>query len=133
MEQALQSDQEAYHVAVDNGNYRGQAMTAHSIGEDWGDPNVVKAAVSANGRCHWFSRALMRGSHIHCGIYVFPAAVLRRLGRHPPSALSEAESLEQLTWIELGYRVIAVEMPELTLAINTPADFNIFRRIVENR
>ena len=34
------------------------------------DPNVTKV-VESNGVAHWFSRAPMRGSKAHCGIYAF--------------------------------------------------------------
>ena len=85
------------------------------------DTDVVKAAVS-NNRCHWFSRAPMAGAMAHCGVYAFTNGGLCLATRCPPSELSKAERLEQLTWIENGLPIWAVEMEELPPAINRPQD-----------
>ncbi len=102
------------------------------------DPNIVKVAVAENGRCHWFSREEVvcdgrsGAAKAHCGVYAFPAVLLKQLGSCLPTALSRAKSLEQLAWLEHGYHIFASEMPELPLSINTPADFDAFQRIVES-
>jgi len=89
--------------------------------EDYDVPKVVMSG----SRCHWFSRAPMRGAYAHCGVYA--------IGKHPLIWLAQrkfevtpyakAESLEQLQWIESGlFEVHAMQMPELPLAINTKSD-----------
>jgi 3-deoxy-manno-octulosonate cytidylyltransferase (CMP-KDO synthetase) len=72
-----------------------------------GDPNVVKAAVARDGRALYFSRAAIphprQGAPAyrkHLGIYAFRARTLERLAALPPSPLEQAESLEQLRWLE---------------------------------
>ena len=88
------------------------------------DCDVPKVVMSGS-RCHWFSRAPMRGALAHCGVYA--------IGKHPLIWLAQrkfevtpyakAESLEQLQWIESGlFEVHAMKMPELPLAINTKSD-----------
>ncbi len=93
------------------------------------DENVVKVAVSASGRCLWFSRAPMRGASLHCGVYAFKADTLRRIRRMPPTLLSRAESLEQLTWLEWSVDMLASYVSKLPLAINLPEDCEKFRKL----
>lgn len=58
----------------------------------------------------------------HIGIYGYTAAVLQAITLLPPSALELAENLEQLRWLENGYK-IKVRITTLeTLAIDTPED-----------
>lgn len=94
------------------------------------DPNVVKVAYSGN-RCLWFSRAPLAGAYAHVGVYAFRAPVLFEIGALSTSALSRAENLEQLTWIEHVYDVRAIELHKMPLAINTPLDVERFRWQVE--
>ena len=100
-------------VPIDN--YRSELF------EDYDVPKVVMSG----SRCHWFSRAPMRGALAHCGVYA--------IGKHPLIWLAQrkfevtpyakAESLEQLQWIESGlFEVHAMQMPELPIAINTKSD-----------
>lgn len=92
------------------------------------DRNLVKAAYSGT-QCYWFSRAQMAGSYGHIGVYLFRTPILMDLKSLNPSKLSEAESLEQLTWIETGHRIHAMEVDTLPLSINSTDDFHIFRNL----
>ncbi len=94
------------------------------------DPNVIKTAVSG-GYCHWFSRAPLLGSMIHIGVYAFRAETLRKLGQLKPTKLSQAESLEQLAWLEAGFQIRAVEVDHAPLAINTQEDWDQFTKLHE--
>ncbi|MCR5889758.1 3-deoxy-manno-octulosonate cytidylyltransferase [Hymenobacter sp. J193] len=58
----------------------------------------------------------------HIGLYAYRPAVLQELTQLPPSALELAESLEQLRWLEHGYRIRTAETAEATLGIDTPED-----------
>lgn len=93
-----------------------------------GQPNLVKVVVGKGQRCHWFSRSDMAGAMEHCGIYAFHSSTLRALGNLPVSELSKAESLEQLTWLEHGYNIFGVEMEDVPLSINSPEDFERFKK-----
>jgi 3-deoxy-manno-octulosonate cytidylyltransferase (CMP-KDO synthetase) len=58
----------------------------------------------------------------HIGIYAFRAEVLKEVTLLPQSSLEKAESLEQLRWLENGYK-IGVGISEIeTIGIDTPED-----------
>lgn len=58
----------------------------------------------------------------HVGIYGYRADVLQQVTKLPVSSLEKAESLEQLRWIENGYRIKVAETELETYAIDTPED-----------
>lgn len=60
----------------------------------------------------------------HIGIYGYRADVLQEITKLPVSSLEKAESLEQLRWIENGYRIKVAETELETHAIDTPEDLN---------
>lgn len=91
------------------------------------NPSMTKAAVSEDGRVQWFSRAALRGSMVHCGIYAFFPEMLSILAAEQPTQLSIAESLEQLAWMESGHFIRTIRIDECPLSINTQADLNEFR------
>ncbi|MBN2683152.1 MAG: 3-deoxy-manno-octulosonate cytidylyltransferase [Bacteroidales bacterium] len=58
----------------------------------------------------------------HIGIYGYRADILQKITHLKPTPLEMAESLEQLRWIEHGYR-IKVEFTEFeSVSIDTPKD-----------
>lgn len=108
------------------------------------DPNAVKAAVAADGRCLYFSRSpipfrngarSLKGGPFfrHIGIYGFARAALKRFVRLEPSPLEGVERLEQLRALEAGMTVFAARVSDRTLAIDTPADLRRAKRRLGSR
>lgn len=60
----------------------------------------------------------------HIGIYAYRSDILEAITRIPPSSLEKAESLEQLRWIENGYK-INIEITETeSVAVDVPEDIH---------
>ncbi|MBI4593107.1 MAG: 3-deoxy-manno-octulosonate cytidylyltransferase [Candidatus Rokubacteria bacterium] len=101
------------------------------------NPNAVKVVCDAEGRALYFSRyplpydrdlrGVARFKHI--GLYAYRAAALDRFHRLPPSALEQAERLEQLRFLEHGIPVVVAETVEPTIGVDTEEDL----RAVEAR
>ncbi len=78
------------------------------------------------GEAKMFSRKVIAASdgrhYRHIGIYAYRADVLARITRLPQSPLEVKERLEQLRWIENGYRIRVGVTETPTIGIDTPAD-----------
>ncbi len=66
---------------------------------------------------------LQKGNYYkHIGLYAYKASVLQEITKLKSSFLENSESLEQLRWLENGYK-ISVEITEIeTISIDTPED-----------
>lgn len=98
--------------------------------------NSPKIVTDVRGFALYFSRSpipFVRGvdhgewlSHFpflkHLGIYAYRREVLREVTRLPQSPLEKAESLEQLRWLQHGYRIKVGLTDVETIGIDTPAD-----------
>lgn len=101
-----------------------------------GNPNSPKIVVDNMGFAMYFSRSIIpfvRGkeqgewlSHYpflkHLGIYAYRKEVLREITRLPQSSLEIAESLEQLRWLQNGYKIKVGTTDIETVGIDTPED-----------
>ena len=72
----------------------------------------------------WLQEAERKGKpfYKHIGLYAYRADVLAAITRLPLSPLEQAESLEQLRWIENGYEIRVALTQQLTIGIDTPDD-----------
>ena len=57
-------------------------------------------------------------------MYAYRSDVLQAITALPPSSLEKAENLEQLRWIENGYRIKVAVTSHATIGIDTPADLD---------
>ncbi len=100
------------------------------------NPNSPKVVVASDNTALYFSRSVipyLRGTdrsewlkehtfYKHIGMYAFRTAALAAVTALPQSPLEVAESLEQLRWIENGYKIgVGVTTIE-TIGIDTPDD-----------
>jgi len=58
----------------------------------------------------------------HIGLYAYRTDILAQITQLPPSLLENAEALEQLRWIENGYRIRVVETDLESYGIDSPED-----------
>jgi 3-deoxy-manno-octulosonate cytidylyltransferase (CMP-KDO synthetase) len=58
----------------------------------------------------------------HIGLYAYRAQALKEITSLPQGALEKAESLEQLRWLENGYRIKVGVSDVETIGIDTPQD-----------
>lgn len=108
--------------------------------EQAADPNVVKIAVTRDGRALYFSRAAIpyprQGAAVyrkHLGLYVYRAATLRAIATLPPSPLEQKESLEQLRWLEASYVIWVGEAVTDSIGVDTPEDLARVEKVIETR
>ena len=99
-------------------------------------PNVVKVITDINNYALYFSRfpiPFQRGTeqgswlenhdyYKHIGIYAYRTDVLQKLTELSQSELEKTESLEQLRWLENGYKIAVAETDHENIAIDTPED-----------
>ena len=100
------------------------------------NPNSPKVVTDLRGFALYFSRSVIpyfRGketdewiaSHTylkHIGLYAYRSDVLQAVTLLPPSPLEIAESLEQLRWLQNGYRIRVATTEIETVGIDTPDD-----------
>lgn len=101
------------------------ATAAAPLTTDPADPARVKVVRDQHGQALYFSRQpIPTGGPfwLHVGLYAFDAAVLQDLARLPVSPLETSERLEQLRWLEAGYRIQVVPIAHAEGGIDTPAD-----------
>ena len=67
----------------------------------------------------------------HLGIYGFRRSVLLAVARLPQSAYEQMEALEQLRWLEAGYRIQVETTTIETIGIDTPEDLEAAERILK--
>lgn len=97
------------------------------------DPNVVKAVLDFDGNALYFSRAPIpwvrdRGGPVHAkhlkhvGLYVFRREALLEFATFPQGDVERIEQLEQLRWLENGYRIRVAETEFKSVEVDTPED-----------
>lgn len=97
------------------------------------NPNVVKVVRGRNGKALYFSREpiphVKQGSFVrlrHIGVYGFSRSTLLRVPELPSSGLDEAESLEQLRFLENDIAMHVLLAQGDPWGIETRADYDAF-------
>ncbi len=111
------------------------------------DPNTPKVVVDSSMNAIYFSRSVVpfvRGVersewpkhtqfYTHVGMYAYRADVLARVAKLPQSRLEMAESLEQLRWLENGFKIKVGVTDYKSIGIDTPVDLENALKMLEGQ
>jgi 3-deoxy-manno-octulosonate cytidylyltransferase (CMP-KDO synthetase) len=108
------------------------------------DPNVVKAVLDFDGNALYFSRAPIpwvrdrsgpvHAKHLkHLGLYVYRRAALLEFATFPQGDLERIEQLEQLRWLENGYRIRVAETEYDSVSVDVPEDIPRVEQLLAGR
>lgn len=100
------------------------------------NPNVPKVVFNLRSEAQYFSRSTIpyfRGIPVdewlnhqsffkHIGIYAYRKDILNAITKLSPSMLEKTEALEQLRWLENGYKIRVEETEIESHGVDTPAD-----------
>jgi len=104
--------------------------------------NCMKVVVNTAGNAMYFSRSIVpfirnprRDKFLfeqfpfrqHIGVYAYRIKTLSQLIKLQPSRLEQAESLEQLRWLENGYPIRVIETRYRGHSVDVPSDIEILK------
>ena len=105
--------------------------------DDIANPNNVKVVVNKFNEALYFSRSVIpfpRDTNTkvpyykHIGIYAYRKDALQQFTQLPPSLLEETEKLEQLRYLENGFKIRLAVTDIPTIGIDTPEDLEKARK-----
>ena len=107
------------------------------------DPNVVKTVLDFDDNALYFSRApipwvrdaatKIRVRHLkHLGLYVFQRDVLLEYPTLPQGELEKIEQLEQLRWMENGWKIRVAEVEHDAVSVDVPADVERVEKLLRD-
>ena len=113
--------------------------------EDLFGSSKVKVVMDKTGKALYFSRNpipfmqnvahekwLQKGRfYQHIGIYAYKTETLYQIAKMLPSALEQAESLEQLRWLENGLSIRMAVVAGESISIDTPDDLAKAREMAQ--
>ena len=98
-------------------------------------PHRVKVVRNLKGRAQMFSRSPLphgNGPWLqHVGLYGFTRTALEALVQLSPTPLEQRERLEQLRWLDHGWRIDVGTTTHLTPAVDTPADLVAIEQLIQ--
>jgi 3-deoxy-manno-octulosonate cytidylyltransferase (CMP-KDO synthetase) len=108
-------------------------MVAIAKPADIMDPNIVKVVLDFDGNALYFSRAPIpwvrdregpvHAQHMkHLGLYAFRRDALLDFPTLPVGDLERIEQLEQLRWMENGYKIRVAETTHDSVSVDVPED-----------
>jgi len=106
------------------------------------DPNVVKTVLDFDENALYFSRApipwlrdaaaKMEVRHLkHLGLYVFQRDALLEYPTLPQGTLEKIEQLEQLRWLENGYKIRIAEVEHDSVSVDVPDDIPKVEKLLQ--
>lgn len=104
--------------------------------------SIVKVVIDKNQNALYFSRAPIpfnrdKLSNIyyykHSGIYCYRGDILQKITKLKQGYLEKIENLEQLRWLENGYRIKVIETKHNTIGVDTEEDFKKVKKIIESQ
>ena len=115
--------------------------TAITHRNDIVDPHICKVTRDFDGNALYFSRApipwvrdtneSVAARHWkHLGLYAFRRDALLEFPALPPGELERLEQLEQLRWLENGFRIRVIETEYDAISVDVPADLERVERIL---
>jgi 3-deoxy-manno-octulosonate cytidylyltransferase (CMP-KDO synthetase) len=108
------------------------------------DPNVVKVVLDFDGNAIYFSRApipWVRDRHApvhvqhmkHLGLYAFRSSALLEFPTLPLGDLERIEQLEQLRWMENGYKIRVAETVHDSVSVDVPEDVKRVEELLRDK
>jgi 3-deoxy-manno-octulosonate cytidylyltransferase (CMP-KDO synthetase) len=115
--------------------------TSHDVLFDKGE---VKIVMNPDREAIYFSREVIPhlknvseeewhnqfGYFRHVGMYAYRKDILQRITQLQPSSLEKAESLEQLRWLENGFKIKLAETNFDSHSVDTPEDIEKIVRLL---
>ena len=106
------------------------------------DPNIVKAVLDFDSNALYFSRApipwvrdTQQKVHVkywkHLGLYVFQRDALLEFPTLPQGELEKIEQLEQLRWLENGWRIRVAEVEHDAVSVDVPEDVTRVEKLLQ--
>jgi 3-deoxy-manno-octulosonate cytidylyltransferase (CMP-KDO synthetase) len=68
----------------------------------------------------------------HLGLYAYRREALAQFARIVPSRYEQIEKLEQLRFLENGFKIVMVEVTEESVGVDTPEDADHVREIIRH-
>jgi 3-deoxy-manno-octulosonate cytidylyltransferase (CMP-KDO synthetase) len=106
------------------------------------DPNVVKTVLDFDSNALYFSRApipwvrdTQQKVHVkywkHLGLYVFQRDALLEYPTLPRGELEKIEQLEQLRWLENGWKIRVAEVEHDAVSVDVPEDVTRVEKLLQ--
>ena len=107
------------------------------------DPNVCKVVLDFDENALYFSRAPIpwvrdtaghvQARHLkHLGLYVFRREALLEYPTLPQGELERIEQLEQLRWLENGWKIRVAEVEHDAVSVDVPHDVARVEKLLQN-
>jgi len=114
--------------------------------EELFNPNRPKVVIDKHKNALYFSRStipFVRGTEnknwlsehtfwAHIGMYAYKKEVLQKISKLNQGVLEKAESLEQLRWLENGFKIKTAVTEHQSIGIDTPEDLELALQLLKN-